>query len=308
MHYLSIVNDYLSRFSIFPELTSDRELFQTFGKLSNLGRLFWLLRRAIPMERPPNWQLPAGVTPAVWQYVHSREAAADYDLQLEGSLLFQADEAFVLRHCNAPGRLIDLGCGTGRIAKACSQQGHWVLGVDLSTEMLKQAMRRREREGLRVEFVKGNLADLRFIADQSFDYAVCLFSTLGMIHGQANRQRVVLETHRLLRPGGKFVLHIHNWWFNLWDPAGRRWVVADTWRKLAGDPAAGDRPMPPHQGLAGLALHHFTLREVRTLLRQTGFAVHEIQSVGLAKSGRLQSPRFLGWLRAYGYLLAAVKR
>ena len=55
--------------------------------------------------------------------------------------------------------------------------------------------------------------------------------------------------------GGRFVLHVHNLWFNAWDRAGRRWLLRDGLRRLLGR-ATGDREMPAHQGIAGLALHH----------------------------------------------------
>src|SRR5262249_58740241 len=44
---------------------------------------------------------------------------------------------------------------------------------------------------------------------------------------------------RLLRPGGRFVLHVHNRWFNLWDPQGRRWLLGNTLAALLGRAAAG---------------------------------------------------------------------
>src|SRR5262249_20751485 len=67
----------------------------------------------------------------------------------------------------------------------------------------------------------------------------------------------------------------------------------------------GDRPMPPHQGVAGLALHHFTRREAVGLLRGCGFRVVEVRLVSTRPDGRLPWPWWFGWLRAYGYLIAA---
>jgi hypothetical protein len=101
------------------------------------------------------------------------------------------------------------------------------------------------------------------------------------------------------------VLHVHNRWFNARDPAGRRWLVHDIARQVSGRPDAGDRPMPAHQGVAGLTLHHFTRREAVRLLRGAGFRVIEVQQIGLARDARLPAPWWLGPLRAYGYLLAA---
>jgi hypothetical protein len=103
------------------------------------------------------------------------------------------------------------------------------------------------------------------------------------------------------------VLHVHNRWFNIWDPAGRRWLVRDALRTLLGRAEGGDRGMPVHQGAVGLELHHFTRRETIRLLRSVGFRILEVQPVSLDVNGRLSWPGWFGWLRAYGYLVAAAR-
>jgi ubiquinone/menaquinone biosynthesis C-methylase UbiE len=254
---------------------------------------------------PADWQLPSGVNRGLWDYLHSPEVARGYDAGLAHSSLFQADERFCLRHFDRPGRLIDLGCGTGRLAVAFARRGGWVLAVDLSEEMLRVTGEKAAAAGAVVHRLKANLVELDALGDGSFNYAACLFSTLGMVTGSAERRRVVAHAYRLLRPGGKFVLHVHNRWFNFWDPQGRRWLLKNVIRSLAGSAAAGDRHQPPHQGIAGLTLHLFTRREAVRLLREAGFRIVEVLPVGLGTEGRLSRPWWFGWLRAYGYLIAA---
>jgi SAM-dependent methyltransferase len=128
-----------------------------------------------------------------------------------------------------------------------------------------------------------------------------------MILGDACRQRVVESAHRLLRPGGRLILHVHNRWFSVWDSAGRRWLLVEGWRRMMNHLHAGDRPMPVHQGVAGLSLHHFTRGEAVRLLVKAGFRMLEVQPVGLHGNGALAWPQFLPGLRAYGYLLAGLK-
>ena len=225
---------------------------------------------------------------------------------LAGSPLFSRMPKFRPRRtAQAPGKLIDLGCGTGRMLTVCNRLGHWVLGVDLSEAMLAQAQLRRARDHSTFELLEANLTDLRCLANESFDYAICLFSTLGMIQGTQHRQRVVAESHRLLRPGGTLIVHVHNRWFSVWDSGGRRWLVSDWCRQRIGHPQAGDRPMPPHQGVAGLALHHFTRREIVKLLEGAGFRILEVEAVGVRGNGALPYRWFCPGLRAYGYLVAA---
>jgi SAM-dependent methyltransferase len=253
----------------------------------------------------PDWRLPPGVDRSLWEYLHDREIADAYDAGLAGTPLVNLDLEFAERHFDRAGRLIDLGCGTGRLLLPFARRGYAVVGVDLSGEMLRVARQKAAAAGVALPLLRANLVDLGVIADQSFDYAACLFSTLGMVCGEAERRRVVAHVHRLLRPGGKFVLHVHNRWFNLWDPAGRRWVLKNLWRATSGLERAGDKTMPAHQGLAGLTLHLYTRKEAVGLLEQAGFRLLEVASFGLNKDGRLSRPWWFGGLRAYGYLIAA---
>jgi SAM-dependent methyltransferase len=259
-----------------------------------------------PRGKPPaDWQLPPGVNRGLWDYVHDPAVARGYDAALAGTPLLALDQRFVEEHCPRPGRLLDLGCGTGRLLIPFARRGYHVLGVDLSEEMLAVAREKAAAANVAVDLLRANLTELDGLRQQSFDYAACLFSTLGMVMGVAQRKRVVAHAFRLVRPGGRFLLHVHNRWFHCWGPAGRRWLLRDCLAALANRADAGDRVLPVHQGLAGLTLHLFTRREAVQLLQGAGFRLVEVRPVGLGEDGRLRWPGWFGWLRAYGYLLAA---
>src|SRR5579871_536981 len=237
-------------------------LFLSFS----LDSLDWTMAHSLP-----DWRLPAGITRGLWDYLHDAAVAETYDQSLAGSGLCALDQRFAEKHFDRPGRLIDLGCGTGRLLIPFAQRSYWVLGVDFSEEMLKQVGQRSAYHGVVVHRLKANLVQLEGVAGESFDYAACLFSTLGMINGPEPRQHVLGHAYRVLRPGGRLVLHVHNRWFNFWDARGRRWLLWDLLRACLRRTTGGDRPMPVHQGIVGLALHHFTRREVKRMLQRAGF-------------------------------------
>ena len=111
------------------------------------------------MDQPlPDWQLPPGVTRGLWSSLQDAEAARRYDEGLVGSRLLEVDVAFARRHFARPGRLLDLGCGTGRLLLPFARQGFPVLGVDLSEEMLRVAGSKAAAAGLAIQRVKANLA------------------------------------------------------------------------------------------------------------------------------------------------------
>ncbi|HWY85447.1 MAG TPA: methyltransferase domain-containing protein [Gemmataceae bacterium] len=246
-----------------------------------------------------DWQLPPGVSRALWDHLHDPASARLYDRQLADTPLLALDIQYVRHWCRPPGSIIDLGCGTGRLAIVLAGKGYRPVAVDLSPEMLRVLGDKAASLGLDIPRVQANLVELDAIADQSFDHAACLFSTLGLIEGSAHRRRFLQHVYRLLRPGGVFVLHVHNRWFHLWTRAGRRLLC----RNLFG----GDFVMPAHQGTGPLNMHLFTRGEIVRELRTIGFHVREVRPVSVRPDGKVPwSFLFSGW-RAYGFLVAAVK-
>jgi SAM-dependent methyltransferase len=256
---------------------------------------------------PANWQLPPGVNRNLWDYLHDPAIARGYDDSVADCRLMAADLDFIQKHCPNPGSLLDLGCGTGRILLPLAGKGYWVVGVDLSDQMLKVAWEKAAAAGLTIRLLQANLVDLAGLADESFDHGICMFSTLGMVVGARERRRAVNHVYRVLRRGGTFILHVHNLWSNLRNRHTRRRLVFDWMRSLLGRGRASDCVMPAHLGIGGLTLHLFTRREATKLLRAAGFRVREVHPLSSRADGRLPLPALFGRLRAFGYLIAASK-
>ncbi len=252
-----------------------------------------------------DWQLPPGVTRTLWDFLHDPDIAQRYDERLAGTPLLELDIAFVREWCRPPGRILDLGCGTGRLSLALAREGYRPVAVDLSAEMLKVVGVKAHAAGLDVPRLCANAAALGCIDDATFDHAACLFGTLGMIAGDTARRAVLRHVARVLRPGGLFVVHVHNRWFNLWTGAGRRLLLAELAGSLLGGRAAGDYDMPPHQGVGSLTMHLFTRREAVRLLHDAGFTVAVVRPVSPRPGGAVRCAWCFASLRSYGYLIAA---
>lgn len=77
-------------------------------------------------------------------------------------------------------RVLDAGCGYGRIAVPLAAHGFSVVGVDLSPEMLREARSRAARAGVKVPCVLGSMAHLPY-DNNSFDAVLCLWSAFNEI-------------------------------------------------------------------------------------------------------------------------------
>jgi len=261
----------------------------------------------LPAAQRPYWRLPPGVSRGVWQYAQTEHIAGEYDDYFARNRLFQFDQQVLARHFAKPGLVVDLGCGTGRTLLPLARRGFRCLGVDLSRHMLGIVARKAAREGLSVARVQANLVDLDGLRDARADYCTCLFSTLGMIRGRENRRRVLGHAGRILKPGGLFVLHVHNVWFGLFDPVSRGWLARQLLRSLLRrDVELGDKFFD-YRGIPKMFLHTFTRRELVGSVTGAGFRLQELIPLAVTRQSPLRHPWFFGSIRANGWIAVCEK-
>ncbi|WP_322796099.1 class I SAM-dependent methyltransferase [Tepidiforma sp.] len=87
------------------------------------------------------------------------EDAAFYDAIHDG---FRDDIGLWLAYAGRTVRpVLEVGCGTGRIAVELAAAGHEVTGIDPSPAMLARARRRAEERGVAVHFIEGRALELK---------------------------------------------------------------------------------------------------------------------------------------------------
>lgn len=253
---------------------------------------------------PPTWQLPPGVSRGTWDYFQSPSIAENYDEYFAGDTLFEFDQQVLREEFDRPGLVADLGCGTGRALVPLARDGHRGLAIDMSPHMLRVVQQKANAERLPIECLQANLTELDAVADNSIDYAMCMFSTLGMIRGHENRRRMLIHVRRMLRIGGRFVLHVHNFWFNLRDPSGPWWVLKSLAAAArSSELEVGDK-FYSYRGVPNMFLHVFRERELRNELRRAGFQVRRWIPLTVKDRHALPRPWFLPTLRANGWIVS----
>jgi len=104
-------------------------------------------------------------------------------------------------------RVLDIATGTGRTSTKLAKEGYEVVGLDLTAEMLHQAMQKQEGT-VRANFIQGNAFSLPFATD-SFDAAMCC-RMLQMIPLE-HYLKFGEEVGRILKPGGLMIVEVWNW-------------------------------------------------------------------------------------------------
>jgi SAM-dependent methyltransferase len=255
---------------------------------------------------PPAWRLPEGVNSSLWEYTQSSRLAEDEEDFFREHPLFVADARALDARFTVPGRLVDLGCGTGRSALRFARRGFPVVAVELSQPMLSHLAAKAREEGLTgtLAGVRANLCRLDAFPDRSFTYALSMFSTLGMIRGATARRKALAEAFRILEPGGRLALHAHNLYLNLRDPQGRCWLIRQAVKAAFGHPDLGDRRMV-YRGIPGMEVHLYRWPELRRDLVGAGFRIDEVLAIDAVRSRPIVAPWFWPGLRAGGWIVFA---
>jgi len=103
------------------------------------------------------------------------------------------------------GRVLDFGCGVGRLTQALGDHFERATGVDISPTMLELA-RKYNRHGERCEFVWNAEPKLRMFPDCSFDM---IYSRITLQHIMPRHVRKYLvEFLRLLAPEGLLLFQL----------------------------------------------------------------------------------------------------
>jgi SAM-dependent methyltransferase len=253
-------------------------------------------------ETPPSWRLPAGVNASLWRYAHTPRLAEEEDDYFVGHPLFYRDAIEVDTRFTNPGRLVDLGSGVGRHALRMASRGFPSVAVELSHPMLVEVGRKAARMGVRVDRVRANLCRLDCFPDGSFDYALSMFSTLGMIRTARARRRALGEAARILRRGGRLALHAHNIWLNLRNKGGRKWLLERLPSILMGRDASGDRCMT-YRRVPGMEVHLYRWGELKREIRAAGLRIDEALKLDEVTAAPIRAPWLLHSVRAGGWLL-----
>ena len=104
-------------------------------------------------------------------------------------------------HHHQGDRVLEVGCGTGCDLLQFAKHGALATGVDITPRHLELA---RQRVGSLATVVHGDARNLPF-RDASFDYVY----SHGVLHHSDHPREIVEEIFRVLRPGGRFNVHVY---------------------------------------------------------------------------------------------------
>ncbi len=170
-------------------------------------------------------------------------------------------------------RILDLGCGNGRLLELFKDMNIKYVGLDISEELLNIA--RSRYTGPNVSFVLSDALDIPFDED-SFN-AVYAIALLHHIPSASFRLKTLNEVRRVLKRDGIFVATV----WNLWQKRYIKHILSTPWLKILGRTGLDFKdafiPWKKRDGsVVQRYCHAFTRGELQKLAEQAGFSIKEV--------------------------------
>src|SRR5215831_10914931 len=106
------------------------------------------------------------------------------------------------------GPLLDLACGTGRMALRMAELGYQITGVDITPEMITWAKQKAANQGLSIEWV---LADARaFHLHKQFPFIYMLENVFQFFLTREDQEAMLACVYEHLLPDGCFLFETRN--------------------------------------------------------------------------------------------------
>ncbi len=133
------------------------------------------------------------------------KTARDYGRHRAGfpEALFERLAGFSIGRCGQ--RVLDLGTGTGTLARGLARRGCEVTGLDVASALLDEARRLDDEAGVSIRYVTAS-AEQTGLPDASFDVV-----SAGQCWHWFDRAKVAQEVRRLLVPRGWLVIAHFDW-------------------------------------------------------------------------------------------------
>ncbi|MHB0913582.1 MAG: methyltransferase domain-containing protein [Armatimonadota bacterium] len=136
--------------------------------------------------------------------------AGSYDLLISWESRLRRERPFFRRVFKEykVRRVLDTACGTGMHAVAFHDWGYYVVGADLSREMVEKSRENAADRG--IEFVQAGFTELDRIGGM-FDAVTCLGNSLPHVLADEELEKSLRCMYETLLPGGVLVVHGNNY-------------------------------------------------------------------------------------------------
>jgi len=187
--------------------------------------------------------------------------------------------------------ILELACGTGRVAIVLAQQGFRVTGIDNSKGMLKEAVRKSAERGGEVEWVEADMRD--FELDGMFSLIILPANALCHLLHLSDFEACLASVKKHLALNGRFIIDVfvpkmellinrpgeRSPFSEYGDPDGRGTIVVT--ESYVYEPDTQVKRIKTHHSIPGqkkeiegaLNMRMYFPQELDALIKYNGFAI-----------------------------------
>lgn len=166
-------------------------------------------------------------------------------------------------------RVLDIGCGSGRMLRILKDFEIFYSGVDISSNQIDYAKKEDLGKIKKSEFIASDILDMNF-DNNSFDVVLCI-ATFHHIKTKKERMVLLQNIYKWLAPGGYLLMT--NW--NLFQKSYIKHIInleKHSWNDF----------LIPYKDSNGKLLtnrfyHSFTISELKKLFLKTDFSLEKLE-------------------------------
>jgi ubiquinone/menaquinone biosynthesis C-methylase UbiE len=143
--------------------------------------------------------------------MYGKEFAEVYDQLMSQEYYAKWEEMIkrIVKDYNiAPGKAMDLACGTGTVSKMLLEIGFDVICVDISPEMINIAKDKLKDYAKKTEFINSNMAEFKY-KNKAVSLVVCFYDSINYLIKVSDLDKVFKMVRDNLTRGGYFLFDVN---------------------------------------------------------------------------------------------------
>ncbi|MEI6596849.1 MAG: class I SAM-dependent methyltransferase [bacterium] len=190
-------------------------------------------------------------------------------------------------------KILDAGCGNGRLVEAFRNKKINYLGVDSSEKLIESARKNYVREiasspstaSRNDKWAVADILELDKLSEKDFDYIFCI-AVLHHLPGEDLRLKALKQMKNKLKPGGKIIITVWNLWnqekfiklifkYGLFRLLGKNLPVGEVGNLDFGD-ILFDWKNKDGERISRRYYHAFTKNQLKKLAFSAGFKIEKL--------------------------------